>query len=103
MDMNLKLSHMMKKILLLIHSGKSRYKEIILFGNYKRKSNLIKLEQYTLELYLNNELIKNLKPEMEVSPDAIVRTKKNERYYKDGKISEALIEGNIDTNLFEVA
>ena len=40
---------------------------------------------------------------MEVSPDAIVRTKKNERYYKDGKISEALIEGNIDTNLFEVA
>ena len=40
---------------------------------------------------------------MEVSPDGIVRTKIIERFYKDGKISEALIEGNIDTNLFEAA
>ena len=63
-----------------------------------------KLEQCTLELYLNNELINNLKPEMEVSPDAVVRTKILEKYYKDGKTSDVLIDGNVDTNyIFEVA
>ena len=57
-----------------------------------------------LELYLNNELINNLKPEMEVSPDAVVRTKILEKYYKDGKTSDVLIDGNVDTNyIFEVA
>ena len=70
----------------------------------KKANTYPKLEQCTLELYLNNELIKNLKPEMEVSPDAVVRTKILEKYYKDGKTSDILIDRNVDTNyIFEVA
>ena len=56
------------------------------------KETYLKLEKCTLELYLNNELIKNLKPEMEASPDAVVRTTIIERYYKDGKTSDVLID-----------
>ena len=62
-----------------------------------------KLEECPLEVYVNDELVKNLKPKMEVSPDAVVVTKILEEYYKDGKSSAVLIDGNADTNyVFEV-
>ena len=61
------------------------------------------LEKCVLEIYLNNELIIDLKPEMEVSPDVVVKTEILEKYYKKGS-NEELLDGNTDTNyIFEVA
>ena len=61
------------------------------------------LEKCVLEVYLNNELIVDLKPEMEVSPDVVVKTEILEKYYKNGSNNE-LLDGNTDTNyIFEVA
>ena len=60
------------------------------------------LRKCPLKLYLNNELITDLKPEQEVSPDAVVRTNILEKYYKDGSKTN-LLDGNADTNyVFEV-
>ena len=62
-----------------------------------------KLEKCVLEVYLNNELIVDLKPEMEVSPDVVVKTEILSKYYKNGS-NEELLDGNTDTNyIFEVA
>ena len=62
-----------------------------------------RLEKCILEIYLNNELIVDLKPEMEVSPDVVVKTEILEKYYKNGS-NEELLDGNTDANyLFEVA
>ena len=62
------------------------------------------LKECPLKIYLNDELINDLKPEMEVSPDAVVRTKILEDYYKDGKSSDVLKDGTVDNPyVFEVA
>ena len=69
-----------------------------------QKSNTYpQLEKCILEIYLNNELIVELKPEMEVSPDVVVKTEILEKYYKNGS-NEELLDGNTDENyIFEVA
>ena len=57
-----------------------------------------------MKIYVNNELVKKLSPEQEVSPDEVVRTKILEKYYKDGKSSAVLLDGPADKNYeFEVA
>ena len=49
-------------------------------------------------------IVTDMSPEMEVSPDEIVRTKILEQYYKDGKNSSVLLDGNADIPyVFEVA
>jgi hypothetical protein len=55
-----------------------------------------KLVKCPLTISVNNEVIKNLKPEMEVSPDVVVRTQILEKYYKDGKTPDYLVDGNAD-------
>ena len=63
-----------------------------------------KLKQCKLKLYLNDELLTHLNPEQEVSPDEIVRTVILPKYYKDGKNSSVLKDGNADEDyVFEVA
>ena len=63
-----------------------------------------KLERCPLKVYVNDELVKDLNPEMEVSPDEVVTTKILEKYYKDGKNSSVLVDGNADIPyVFEVA
>ena len=63
-----------------------------------------KLSKCQLKIYVNNELVKKLSPEQEVSPNAVVRTKILENYYKDGKSSAILKDGTADKNYeFEVA
>ena len=63
-----------------------------------------KLSKCQLKIYVNNELVKKLNPEQEVSPNAVVRTKILEKYYKDGKSSAVLKDGIADKNYeFEVA
>ena len=61
-----------------------------------------KLEECPLEVYVNDELVKDLNPKMEVSPDAVVVTKILEEYYKNIS-TEVLLDGNADKNyVFEV-
>ena len=62
------------------------------------------LTKCPLEIYVNDELVESLKPEMEVLPDSVVKTEILPKYYKDGKTSAVLVDGNTDTNyVFEVA
>ena len=56
-----------------------------------------KLTKCPLTISVNGEVIKNLKPEMEVSPDTVVRTQILEKYYKDGKTPDYLVDGNADS------
>jgi len=63
-----------------------------------------KLIKCPLKVYVNDVLVKDMNPEMEVSPDEVVRTKILEKYYKDGKNSSVLLDGNADIPyVFEVA
>ena len=63
-----------------------------------------KLTKCPLKIYVNNQLVKKLSPEQEVSPNEVVRTKILEKYYKDGKSSAVLLDGTADKNYeFEVA
>ena len=55
-----------------------------------------KLTKCPLTISVNGEVIKNLKPEMEVYPDVVVRTQILEKYYKDGKTADYLVDGNAD-------
>ncbi|MBP5446141.1 MAG: hypothetical protein J6Y28_08225, partial [Acholeplasmatales bacterium] len=55
-----------------------------------------KLVKCPLTISVDNEVIKTLNPEMEVSPDVVVRTKILEKYYKDGKTPDYLVDGNAD-------
>ena len=70
-----------------------------------QKSNTYpKLEKCQLKIYVNNELIKNLNPEQEVSPDEVVVTRILEKYYKEKQNSKILIDGTTDKDYqFEVA
>ena len=56
-----------------------------------------KLIKCPLTIFVNGEKIKNLKPEMEVYHDFVVRTQICEKNYKDGKISEFLVDRNADS------
>ena len=69
-----------------------------------QKSNTYpKLKRCPLNIYIDSILINNLHPEMEVSPNVIVKTVILEQYYKTGSKVD-LINGNADTNyIFEVA
>ena len=56
-----------------------------------------------LKIYVENELVKDLSPEMEVSPNTVVKTKILEEYYKEQSDTD-LLDGNADNNyIFEVA
>ncbi|MBR3661202.1 MAG: hypothetical protein IKN63_04835, partial [Bacilli bacterium] len=62
-----------------------------------------KLETCQLKIYINNTLVENLHPEMEVSPNEVVETKILEKYYKSNSNTE-LLDGMADiTYQFEVA
>ena len=62
-----------------------------------------KKEICRLKIYINDTLVENLNPEMEVSPNQVVETKILEKYYKTNSNVE-LLDGNADMNyLFEVA
>ena len=62
-----------------------------------------KLTECPLKIYLNDEKIENLNPLMEVYPDAVVRTKILDKYYKKGSTTN-LLDGTADSNyIFEVA
>ena len=61
-----------------------------------------KLRNCPLTIKLNNEEIISLKPEMEVSPDEVVRTNVLKKYYKEDSETD-LRDGNADeTYVFEV-
>ena len=61
-----------------------------------------KLSQCKLEILLNDVKVESLAPEMEVSPDAVVRTNILTKYYKQGSTTN-LLDGNADENyIFEV-
>jgi len=47
-------------------------------------------------IFFNGEVIKNLYPEMEIYPDVVVRTQILEKYYKNGKTADYLVDGNAD-------
>ena len=55
-----------------------------------------KLEKCVLTISVNGEVVKNLKPEMEVSPDAVVKTQILDEYYKKGK-TDYLVDGTTDS------
>jgi len=55
-----------------------------------------KLEKCVLTISVNGEVVKNLKPEMEVSPDVVVRTQILDEYYKKGK-TDYLVDGTTDS------
>ena len=56
-----------------------------------------------LIISIDGVLVNNLKPEMEVSPNVIVKTEIIDKYYKD-KTNNELLDGNTDKNyIFEVA
>ena len=56
-----------------------------------------------LSISIDGVLVNNLKPEMEVSPNVIVKTEIIDKYYKD-KTNNELLDGNADKNyIFEVA
>ena len=60
------------------------------------------LKQCKLGIYLNGEKIESLEPEMEVSPDTVVRTNILTKYYKEGSNTN-LLDGTADSNyVFEV-
>ena len=62
-----------------------------------------RLNECPLKIYVNKILVENLSPQMEVSPDAVVRTQILEKYYKEGSTS-VLLDGTADSNyIFEVA
>ena len=61
------------------------------------------LTECTLNIFVNGIKVEKLKPQMEVSPDTVVRTKILPKYYKDGKNSKILVDGTTDQNyVFEV-
>ena len=63
-----------------------------------------KLKECPLKIYVNDELVKDLKPLMEVYPDEVVRTEILQPYWKDGKNSSVLKDGYADKDyVFEVA
>ena len=62
-----------------------------------------KLVSCPLDIYVNNVLVEGLHPEMEVSPNVVVKTEILKKYYKPNSDTE-LIDGNADNNyIFEVA
>ena len=61
------------------------------------------LEVCPLKIYIDNTLVNKLSPEMEVSPNVIVKVTILEQYYKKNSYTE-LLDGNADENyIFEVA
>ena len=63
-----------------------------------------KLKECPLKVYVNDELVKDLHPLMEVYPDEVVRTEILQPYWKDGKNSSVLKDGYADKDyVFEVA
>ena len=61
-----------------------------------------KLSECKLEILLNDVKVETLAPEMEVSPDAVVRTNILKKYYKEGSTTN-LLNGKADENyVFEV-
>ena len=69
----------------------------------KKANTYPKKRKVTLDIFLNGVEIKSYKPEMEVSPDAVVRTKILDKYYKD-KSNNVLLDGTAGKNyVFEVA
>ena len=68
-----------------------------------QKANKYPKRKVTLDIFLNGVEIKSYKPEMEVSPDKVVRTEILDKYYKD-KSNNVLLDGIADKNyVFEVA
>ena len=62
-----------------------------------------KLVKCPLKIYINNTLVQSLSPEMEVSPNAVVKTTILDKYYKPNSDTE-LKEGNSDSNyIFELS
>ena len=60
------------------------------------------LKECKLEISLNGEKIESLAPEMEVSPDVVVRTNILKKYYQEGSTTN-LLDGTADLNyIFEV-
>ncbi|MBO6244031.1 MAG: hypothetical protein J6O41_05665, partial [Clostridia bacterium] len=69
----------------------------------KKANTYPKLEVCPLTIYIDNTLVNKLRPEMEVSPNVIVKTIILEQYYKKNSNTE-LLDGNADENyIFEVA
>ena len=69
----------------------------------KKANTYPKLEVCPLKIYIDNTLVNKLSPEMEVSPNVIVKTTILEQYYKQNSNTE-LLDGNADENyIFEVA
>ena len=69
----------------------------------KKANTYPKLEVCALKIYIDNTLVTKLNPEMEVSPNVIVKTIILDQYYKKNSDTE-LLDGNADENyIFEVA